>query len=992
MQLSAVKTSITEVELNCLLSSSDFSVSEYLNRALRVDDNLLASCATYECDDKESLMTELVLYLQIQTQACHDEIGKTSAEIRAVLPRCATDLGRLEVGLNGMKDDALNLLGLDFHQKSILIHEDMVNSKDKFYPISDLSTKDSRQSEAIQALKLLSELQSLSFLLMNTKTILMAASTYKSTLKLVPSLLISPSTISQAVSSFLTLKQGTDALVGLPGKDKRVEELYEIKQKILIQLKPVLIHALQKMETRLGPLQTCVDMYHSLDEINFLIEEYVKSRPASVQKNWFEYGKVTDPARVDISTVKLENGDVIGTQLKRHSAYDIDFAKDFELWLPTWYETVSHFILEENRKAKSVFGSELAPEIILRILNECFDHILPSFKARLESMCLIHDISVSPDLRSRFGSIVKTYIATANFISVVYEQIFDFNGTIKNTNSNVSLCGKSNLDTTSVTVATESGHQKSLQGRKTAVELFMFTHETIFTIASPFIAYQRNFSEFELKGIGSSVAMIATQIRNAVAPSTSLDILESVNYIQTLVPSIYPHLLEMITRFESFNCGYSSQKLLQTIDSLLSSHFGELSIAINTLSTNIHGSHNSNDVVIRTEVLDVQQVQAAVEVLTIASVLEKDMISFEDKIKGRLLALIDTMRSSIDEYIVLIKRSDLAPMKSLELSAIPDSLSITQTLSFLSAVAFRTEIHDITGATEYFVNDYVSAIRFLSITESQIATMSQMFPRSFSSMNRLIRNCQLFMFDVCSSLPLNLLRGLTSNPNSNQNIISEVESYGILPQLYITQIGEHILALVQALEPFSNQRDTIKFSNLDMNNIDHVATSCWNSLATKLQLNAVDDERLQRLMKGRDMESNLIGYSKNDCNTINNIPSVDSHEDSGENVFMSETTNFSNKWLDAVGMAITGMMIEYILSFDRLTQQQCDHMAVDITYLMNVFNALGIPGHPHPLLGHVVELVKTDLTSLQKCMAEKENDGSFVYHLNMAVARMRGYL
>ncbi len=55
-------------------------------------------------------MTELALQLQLQTQVCHEEIGRIGAELQAILPRCAADIGRVGVGLEGMRIDAVTLL------------------------------------------------------------------------------------------------------------------------------------------------------------------------------------------------------------------------------------------------------------------------------------------------------------------------------------------------------------------------------------------------------------------------------------------------------------------------------------------------------------------------------------------------------------------------------------------------------------------------------------------------------------------------------------------------------------------------------------------------------------------------------------------------------------------------------------------------------------------------------------------------------------------
>lgn len=102
-----------EERLSALLSSpSQFSVASYLNLALAspADDNKNNIASSLENDLLQRRMTELALQLQLQTQVCHEEIGRIGAELQAILPRCAADIGRVGVGLEGMRIDAVSLL------------------------------------------------------------------------------------------------------------------------------------------------------------------------------------------------------------------------------------------------------------------------------------------------------------------------------------------------------------------------------------------------------------------------------------------------------------------------------------------------------------------------------------------------------------------------------------------------------------------------------------------------------------------------------------------------------------------------------------------------------------------------------------------------------------------------------------------------------------------------------------------------------------------
>merc|ERR1712194_534537 len=62
---------------------------------------------------------------------------------------------------------------------------------------------------------------------------------------------------------------------------------------------------------------------------------------------------------------------------------------------------------------------------------------------------------------------------------------------------------------------------------------------------------------------------------------------------------------------------------------------------------------------------------------------------------------------------------------------------------------------------------------------------------------------------------------------------------------------------------------------------------------------------------------------------------------------------FCNAWLDVIGLAVTGRLLEKIMRIPQLTSKGCEHLTADLNYLVNVFSALGVAGHPHPLVTHM---------------------------------------
>jgi conserved oligomeric Golgi complex subunit 7 len=1034
--MQGTRISRREQELNALLSSPDFSVSAYLNQALNSDEDISDSAdQPNDHDLSSSLMTELALYLQIQTQVCHDDISRISAELRAILPRCAADIGRLQVGMDGMKDDAASLL--DAHYKSSLqyqyrrgshggIDENDSEEEDECSSTSKNSDKENLTSKSnvtdfnvspIQTLETLSALHSLSTSLSHTKKILLAASTFNTTLNGLPSLMASPSTLSQAVSSFITLQQGAQALTGLPGKEERENQLRHLKEEILIQLRPVLLHALQKMETRLGPLQTCVGMYHSMSELDCMMEEYIKSRPTTVHKLWFEFRKISgggsgseknvinDQNNLDVDEFEFnsdgshgdddEKGeemgkpDMPGRSTSNITANNFDSGKEFELWLPKWYEAVLILLTEERRRASMVFGAELGPEIMIKILGECFRPILSSFKSRLENICSANDTSGSVGKTSAFEFIYKIFESTVQFLSVVYEQLVDFDNS-----SNKTMVSENAQD------QNESSDGKLSSRSKSMVDLYVLIREVFARIASPFVSYQRHLAELELHYTGAATRSIAKDIHDIVNRSDVSNMQDLVQNLASLGPSIFPHVLGSLGRFESMNSGFGAPSALHTIDSLLSKHVGEMAVSIRTLSTNLLSppmQSKSSDSFL--ESFDEQQIHSALEVLKIAGIMQQNMNRFEEKTKERFRVLQDRIRATKEDELQLIDASRSTLKNNTTSILVPDTFSVAQIEVFLASCAYKEDesYNDSKMAKSHGSIDdpFVLILQRLSAPDATRGESSvQLFPKSVDSISRLIKSCQTFVFDMCSALPLKHLNDMTkisvwSQEESMWSTASAAESYGILPQSYITQVGEHMLALVQALEPFAADKDALKLANLAMQNMNHVADSFWIDFAQVINAHSDDPSLISQLRKGVDMIPFVLGHRQQSTDEGENGDLDTRDEMDGENI-ESEENMFCNKWLDAVCSAVTGRLLEHIIRFDRLTRKGCEHLAVDVSYMINVLSALGISGHPHPLLGHLVELVKMDPESLQTRILEQRDDVYGIRRTDVKIALMRG--
>ena len=250
-----------------------------------------------------------------------------------------------------------------------------------------------------------------------------------------------------------------------------------------------------------------------------------------------------------------------------------------------------------------------------------------------------------------------------------------------------------------------------------------------------------------------------------------------------------------------------------------------------------------------------------------------------------------------------------------------------------------------------------------------------LFPKAQKAVHDLARMCHVFCFDVCFAVPRLHLASLSSLPvwNKAAASTSSDDAYGILPQAYITHVGEHMLSLVQALEPFASDRAALALVQPIMKNVRHVAVQPWREVLaasgmedTTVRVTGDTDESkiLERLMTGKDLLDLVVGSHglEEDADDAAENDGAAGEEDE-EDEETKAITNFCNAWLDAVGLAVTGRLLERILRIPALSSKGCEHLHADLNYLVNVLLALGVQGHPHPLLSHVAELVvlETDI-------------------------------
>ena len=971
---------------------NNFCVAAYLNVALQQDHsppNGPGGGGVGDDDEEtqlQSRMAELALLLQVQTQSCHDEIGRIGAELRAILPRCKADVTRLEQGLGGMADDAVGLLqhvgsasasaslaaeGGGGKGKGMSGTSTVVRGGNRASTLQpqhgrngkghigkkDASSGGVGDPTATPSVDTLSTLHSLRTNLRRTRHILSAASSWDSTLSSIPGLL-SAQNLSEAVVALSDLERGEKALSGgMPGRTERREALARIRSQIEVLLRPQLLHALNKMDTRLGPLQQCVSMYVQLNKIETLAEEYVRLRPSEIHKLWFGFVPPAPPASTTLAPTAGEgtsiNDDLDDDELglageaapPAPKPTSEAFASAFLAWLPGWYSSVLSLLSEETRRASAVFGPKMAPDIVLRVFRECFRPILPSFRTRLSSLCPSSSSGGKHPTNETWSldAICSAYEATLQFLSQCYEQLAN------------------NFDPSTLASVSSTGNFEG------AIVAYNHITSAFIFVASPFAPYQQEFSKLEKKHCDVVSESVARDVQSVVGGrSLGADLASlqgTVDRLQILASSVFPLAGAAVSRFELLNCGYHTNEAVAAIDELLARHTGEIAIAVSTLRTSMAANED-----MLAQKFDEEHVQCALEILKVAGGMKRDVSTCEAKTKG----VFHEMLKRLEHF------SDSFEVESGDAFELPNSMPSTD----VALIIARDTCSDKDSSDDATYQGNSTLARFFTGDKGGLARTTPLYPKAAEAVKRLSKTCHVFVFDVCSAVPRRALRDLPQMPIWRKEA-SDKDSltYGILPQQYINTVGEHMLALVQAIEPFASDPEALELADGVMDNVKDIALPSWRDFAAAIGgTDANRDEIVASLMNAQSIKEYVLMQ-------VDDKDKMEEEEDEDE---LTASAQFTNKWLDALGLAVSGYLLERTLRIHSLSKAGGEHLSADYNYLINVFEALGIVGHPHPLLLHCSRLFSMSPDEMLVSADTSSAMGRAIRACENRIALMRG--
>jgi hypothetical protein len=516
----------------------------------------------------------------------------------------------------------------------------------------------------------------------------------------------------------------------------------------------------------------------------------------------------------------------------------------------------------------------------------------------------------------------------------------------------------------------------------TGLGLYLEMHDVFLQVASPFTLYAQRFPDLEGKHTRVAAGMISKDMQQTVGSISSSSGLESlqeaISRLKDLAPFVLPMAESSLDRFELFNGGYRAPAALGSIDKILSNHVGEVVISIRSLSAAMTGDVNK-----LAEDFDEQHVLCAMEVLKVAGNFRRDLRNFEGGTRNRMRALAQRMSDFHDQEIELKRLAEASKGGSVLGSSsfsLPDSLSVVDIDSYLSKVFCDEDQSNDSGS-----NTSLATLQRLG-TDIDVSLVEKgLYPEAEAAIKQLARSCHSFVFDVCSAVPRKHLTELPQMACWKEGASTDVlDSYGTLPQQYITSVGEHMLALVQAFEPFASDPATLSLANEVMDGVRDVALQPWTEFVSAAGFHG-SETVIPILMGGKDISSLVLNNAA--------LGEEDAVLEQGATEDEIASAKFCNAWLDVIGLAVTGRLLERIMRIPLLTPKGCDHLTSDLNYLVNVFSALGVAGHPHPLVSHLGTLATHSDAELENQIMSRDRSSDVQNALRAVearIARLRG--
>jgi len=745
--------------------------------------------------------------------------------------------------------------------------------------------------------------------------------------------------LSDSADRVASMLFSLDILQNMPGHDERKETCLALIDSLLSALRPRVRRDVVGLDV--SPLFEYLYVYEKLDRKTELEEEYVQARPERLKAIWDGYSHLNTP---------------------------------IAQFIASYLGKVAGLLAEEASNMGSLFGAERTPDLLCSMLEKSLEPVVESLASRLQEAASPEATSETYRVADEFSRRVLGFISGCapkrlpSVLAAIYgpfatnlEALTEIEGAFVRTRF-ADAISMVTFDASSGSTALGDDGDEQLFGSHDPMEICGAFGERLIAAAEA-VHEPTDLSLRRL--IGLMGGLNSKQALRVLSAALSIFTKQLTGKVEELRVA----------------CGLPSDGSNQTARSEPAA-VSSLALAESwARRLELHDVVNSKLVPCALRALQAAGRLARrvreLEGIANSLLMEINASLFRDSISQmaleRAVALVVSSSSTTTPTVVGAVTESTSPRGNNSNGQNTASISSTGT-----AYAIHLLQQDSNAASELK--------SFMAASSSHHASQS-VFSSVSAPLARLKAMAGSLFFDLCTAAPERMLNELASEDIWASTTHSQFAEENLLPQPAITQVGEHLLSLVQELELFASS-DALPDLLLMMGEAQSLAVSSkgWKNLRTLLEIREEDgvDNLCRRapcasaiavsekvmfgsvLSRLDDFDSGFSTLA--DSVADQSSSSSNNHNQGGGDEKDEEALAlaFVNEWLGAVADAAIGLVFVQIVKIKKMTSTGRAQLIVDVDYIINVINSLCI--RQHPLLIHVRQLLNQDLASLQSCI------------------------
>ncbi|KAM3567972.1 hypothetical protein VYU27_009895, partial [Nannochloropsis oceanica] len=473
--------------------------------------------------------------------------------------------------------------------------------------------------------------------------------------------------------------------------------------------------------------------------------------------------------------------------------------------------------------------------------------------------------------------------------------------------------------------------------------------DVIVTVLQPFVVFAERYENLEGAALEISIQKKSKRVASLLNQKEGKEggrgggkaVSSRMEELLDMCNSAYPVLEALVERSLAFSAGFHARELLRLTEKHLSadltSTFPPALHLLRTLALSPSSTSSSPSSPLPTSrghFFDNDHLQAALRLL---QALGRNLLALRrrEKEMGRLLgSTVWTQLFSddaADSHLPSPSSVQVAWVRAVLLSSPPASVPSSPPASTSGALELKA---------------------FLRVFETQQPMPGDLLKGPSRTSASLSWEALSLLHTLCLSLVRHRLQALTTldmwgeeggEKETDALDPGSAAFYSNLPQPYVTQVGEHILSLIQHLEDFAASNALEDVEPLTTSGVmDRLVEPDWRGAAQALGMSEAETSAFLRAIAAPTAATT----TSSGCSSSSAVTPKDEEKDD------DAAARFTNLWVHAISQATVALLLRAVLAgLPRLSNKGLQQLQTDAQYLLTVFDNLALP--PHPILTHL---------------------------------------